>query len=359
MTKFSQFINVATAASLLGLGCSAAHADNSFEDHFTFSGFGTLALTQTSTNDAQYVRDIQQYGATEHASFNNDSDLGLQLTGKVNSWLSGTIQVLSVERHDPNISTEVEWAFLKAQPVENLSIRIGRMELPMFAISDSRYVGYANSWVRPPNEVYGLALLQPLDGADVSYRMPIAGTSLTVTGLVGNSHAYFENLPNNIQEHDVHGANVLWETDWVSLRVGRVTSEANTSFLVPGQSDLYTFTGVGALMDHNNIVAQAEWVKRTSENYGPYVNAEGWYVLGGYRFGKVLPYASVAAVGDTAHQSTVALGVRWDAFKSAAVKFQFDRVDTKGTEGVSFAQAIPTFGMDKVYVGTVAIDFVF
>ena len=95
----------------------------------------------------------------------------------------------------------------------------------------------------------------------------------------------------------------------------------------------------------------------------------GWYVLGGYRLGQVLPYVTYASttkatpyapVGALSYdQSSQALGVRWDAFKSADLKFQLERVDPRGTPGISFTRTAPDFGGKTVTVMSLALDFVF
>jgi hypothetical protein len=179
----------------------------------------------------------------------------------------------------------------------------------------------------------------------------------------------------------VHGGELRWESDWVTLR-GSYMSEQNYfggpttgtgSAPSPGNAstpshDKYTFEGVGAQMDHDNIVAQAEWVKRTSASVGPVVNGTGWYIVGGYRFGKVLPYVSYAVAKDSGepspvylsgNQDTKAVGVRWDFLRSADIKFQFERVDPKGTEGISFVNQTPSFGTNTISVTTLLVDFVF
>jgi hypothetical protein len=89
--------------------------------------------------------------------------------------------------------------------------------------------------------------------------------------------------------------------------------------------------------------------------------------MGGYRFGKVLPYFSYASTtkspyspyAASGNQSTESLGVRWDAFKSADLKLQYDRVDPKGTSGISFIDEQPGFGNTKVNVVSLTLDFVF
>ena len=122
-------------------------------------------------------------------------------------------------------------------------------------------------------------------------------------------------------------------------------------------------------IDFRTAVAQAELVWRKSAGYAQYVNSSGWYVLGGYRLGQVLPYVSYASttkstqpdiVGALSYdQRSQTLGVRWDAFKSADLKFQLERVDPRGTTGISFTQTAPGFGDKTVTVMSLALDFVF
>jgi hypothetical protein len=355
------------------LGASRVVASTALGDYVTFSGFGTLGEVVTDTDDdIQFVRDREAAGASRRPSFNVDSDLGLQLTAQPTKWLSGTVQTLTEQRSDINLSTEVEWAFVKLEPLDGLALRGGRMALPMFLISDTRYVGYANTWLRPPDEVYALALLDRFQGADLSYRLPIGSTSLSMSVLAGASSISSPGLPN-VNVRDVNGVNAQWESEWVTLRAGRVTGKVQ----IPPSEDHYTFSDLGAVVDHNNIVAQAEYVMRRSEYAPGSVDANGWYLLGGYRFNAVLPYAIYAnarSPGSSSFhlqgdQSTVAAGVRWDAFKSAAIKFQVERVDTHDTIGVSFVTPIVSspIGLPPisapvtrpVAVFSLAVDFVF
>jgi hypothetical protein len=44
--------------------------------------------------------------------------------------------------------------------------------------SDFREVGYANTWVRPPIEVYGQEPLDSVDGMDVLYRTVLGPVDL-------------------------------------------------------------------------------------------------------------------------------------------------------------------------------------
>lgn len=326
------------AAVAVTLSATPAYASwQFFDDHIVFSGFGSIGAVRTDTNQGEFRRDDQSSGADQDINFKVDTNLGLQLTAKANDWLSGTVQSLSMQRTTGKISTEVEWAYLKLQPISGLSAFAGRMTLPTFLVSDSRNVGYANTWLRPPNEVYGLAMLHRLEGADVSYALPIEGTTLTASAIAGKSSLHIFGAELDVDQ--VKGGNLQWEMDWLTLRVGQVQGHVVTP------NDIYVFSGVGASYDRDNVIVQSEFVTRRSKRgFGSFVDADGWYTLAGYRIGKFVPYASYAStrpqtdggVHLTETQSSIAAGLRWDAFRSADIKFQIERVDTHGTSGISF-----------------------
>lgn len=64
------------------------------------------------------------------------------------------MQVIAKQRYDENYTPTVEWAYLQYAVTESLDVRAGRVVLPVFITSEYRKVGYANPWVRPPQEVY-------------------------------------------------------------------------------------------------------------------------------------------------------------------------------------------------------------
>ncbi len=367
------------AAAVLAFGAAQASAATAIGEFTTVSGFGTTGLVVTDTDDAEFVRYGQESGADDRPEFKVDSNLGLQLDVRPRTWLSATVQLLTQQRNGENLDTNVEWAFVGVQPIDGLRARIGRTAMPVFAISDTRNVGFANTWVRPPNEVYGLALMENLDGADLSYYLPVGDSSLTFTALYGESEVTVFNT--DVEMKRVRGATVQWDSEWVSLRVAKIIADSQLDDLgIPGVSgdDRYEFTDIGVHVDRGNVVARAEYVTRSSETFSELVDADGWYVFGGYRFGNVLPYAIYAVTEPDAgvqpgqlssEQSTIAAGVRWDAFSAATVKLQVDRVDTDDTRGISFLTdtftppgtsltvALPV--EDPVTVLSIAVDYVF
>jgi len=69
--------------------------------------------------------------------------------------------------------------------------------------------------------------------------------------------------------------------------------------------------------------------------------------------GARVPYTGVGQ----GEQSTTSIGVRWDLYRSIALKAQIDRIQPKVGSGL-LLNAQPGFHRD-VTVGAVAVDFVF
>lgn len=137
-----------------------------------------------------------------------------------------------------------------------------------------------------------------------------------------------------------------------------------------------TFTGIGVIVDTGDWLLQSEYTIRKVESF--LADTTGWYVTAGRRFGRVMPYVSLSELkvdspktapylltaseqnalanfakagslavvpygllnsistgvdktvqGTSYGQKNVSLGVRWDFLKSAAIKFQWDRIDTE------------------------------
>lgn len=368
---------VAFAAwSLLPVAASAA---TPIGDHFSLSGFGTLGFVRSDSDEGRYVREQQARGAGKSFTPYVDSNLGVKVDAKAADWLTGTIQIVAEQRVSPKLTTRIDWALVAVKPLDGLVLRGGRLQLPSFLVSDSRKIGYANNWLRPPNEVYGLDLLNGgLEGADVTYRVPLfAGNSLSFNALGGKSKV----IPSEaavgevIDVSKVRGINLTWEGSWYSLRIGRVEGTPALPALVwallglPGSTkEVYSFTGYGATAEYSGAVFQAEYVTRRTKHLNSVIAADGWYAMGGYRFGDLLPYLlraekNAAAGSNQAPQRTTALGVRWDAAPSVALKIQLERVDTRGTAGQSFSfptnPGAPAAISRPASTVSIAADFVF
>src|SRR5215212_5394486 len=114
---------------------------------------------------------------------NVDSKQALQLDVKFTQRLSATVQLLSegVSNNswdgetNSNFVPSLEWANLSYKVTDELSLRAGRIVLPLMMGAEYRKVGFAQHWIRPPVEAYGLVPFASSDGFDVSFRKTVGG----------------------------------------------------------------------------------------------------------------------------------------------------------------------------------------
>ena len=415
---------IIAAALALPLALSSAFAQEAQGPTVKISGFGTGALTWTNTDQAEFGRPNQASGAGKSPRTGVDSNLGLQADIGVNSWLSFTAQGLVRRDAEQEYGAELGWAFAKARISDQASVRVGRIGLPAFMISDYRNVGYANNFLRPPVEMYSQVPFNSLDGIDLTYQHSFGDTSVTGQLAFGGAEAPLAG-DLTARGKKMSALTVVAEHGPFTARFGRVDATVSIYGTGPSAVRLGTllgglrqasalglpqlktmadqlaadekkasFTSVGLGLDWNDIVVQTEFAKRKVDAY---VNdTSSWYVMGGYRIGKFLPYViqskvkidgtvanavpatcpvadprtcgTLAALraGATAvaysgvgqgEQSTTSIGVRWDFYRSLALKAQIDRVKPAVGSGL-LLNAAPGFNKD-VTVGAVAIDFVF
>jgi len=405
----------ALALAVLALGAQAQDTASA-ESIFSFSGFSTLGVVGSNTDEARYVISGQPKGATKSWSGDVDTKLGVQVNAKLNKMFSATAQVLTKQNGDGNYRPGLEWAFAKAQFTPALSARLGRMGAPFFAVSDFRDVGYANTWLRPPQDVYGQVPVSHVDGADISYQASLGSSTLNFQLYGGKSSSVFEGV--DVKMDNLVGFSASAELDGgITLRAGHVQGKltVDSSSLkqligilrlvdgrVPGagiagvadQMDATkkkaTLTGFGVTWDEGNLIAMAEYTMRRTESYVP--DTDGWYTTVGYRLGKFTPYVTVSELkqkdsnvnnnippripvagvtpdlrvlvdstlrAQSNQQKTQALGVRWDAYRNIAVKGQLERIKANGP-GLFASPSEPfRLGQSTVNVYSLAVDFVF
>lgn len=402
-----QLLVAAVLAATVAMQAQAGALD---DGNLSISGFGTVGVAKSNTDDAKFARYNQADGVGDSTRIGLDTNLGLQATYKINDWLSGTAQVLTRKATEHSFTTDLTWAFLKARINDEVSVRVGRVVVPTFLISDYQNVGYANTMMRPPIEMYSQNPIENSDGADINYqhafgelnftaqafagvsrgklfvssgagstatyRAPAAG--LSVSGEYGPFLLRFAHARADMHINDLQPINGLTTT----LNTVGFTQLASDLTFTTGKK--IAFTSVGGTMDWNNIVAQAEYAQRRAKEAVYLPDTNSWYTMVGYRVGKVLPYyahASAKGAGSSvttpaalarvpalntavtglltsAEQTSDIVGVRWDFAKSVALKVQVDRVKPKAKSGLLIN--VPAAGYNKdVTVVAAGLDFVF
>ena len=400
---------VLVAALLGAIGIANAGAATLGDDKLTISGFGTVAAAKSNTEEARFARVNQREGTAGTNTFGLDSNLGLQATYTLSDKVSATTQILSRKTTGDSFTTELAWAFVKYKVSDEVAVRLGRVVVPSFLISDYQNVGYANTMMRPPVEMYGQNIIETADGADVNWQHSFGDTNVTAQAVLGIARGKSYVASNNTQpryQAATGGFAISAEHGPVTVRLAHVQAKlkspeatiiSNLSNTVAAvgfpqlaedigiaEAKRIAFTSVGLLADWNNIVVQAEYGMRRAKEPVYLTDSNAWYTMAGYRFGKVLPYyahakyegkgstvsvpAALAAIPALnagirgllagGEQSSDIVGVRWDFAKSAALKVQVDHVNSGAKNG--FLRDVTAAGKGKsVNVVAAGVDFVF
>lgn len=387
---------IAAAAATV---CSAAMAADGPE--FKFSGFGTLSAVHSNSDEADFVGSIYQpngAGRTKSLSFAPDSKLGGQVSAVFNPQWSAVLQVVSQHQYDNSYNPFVEWANVKYQATDKLSLRLGRVATPSYLLSESRFVGYASPWVRAPHEAYGVLAITSNDGIDGTYRSAIGSANNTLSAYYGTSTS---KIPNGgkFQAHPGWGVSNSVDIGSLTLRAGYTSVKLDTTIpsfaplfaglnaFAPQFSQKYgpnnwelSAVALGANYDPGNWFLMSEIVEFKGDSL--LSDSTTWYISGGYRFGNFTPYVTVggtkahvtletdpvagsivnqALTSTTPTQRTTSVGIRWDFMKNMALKAQYDKVNAGSNSNGKFVVPLTntTFKGSSVDLITVALDFVF
>ena len=355
------------AAFAMLCSARAAHADDALS-MFTLSGFGMLGATYSSLHTADYAgAAFEPYGAgaSRNVDFADDSRLGVQLTAQFTSKLSALVQVVSHNNYDNSFTPTLEWANLSYAFTPDVSLRVGRIELPTFLTSDYRAVGYANPWVRVPPELYEVMPITSSDGVDGSFRMHFGPVTNTVHVIYGESAFHVVPGPLRVQGTGIFGVFDTTEYRALTTHLGYLHAHVSVPFVTGLPATVYS---AAASLDMERWFVQAELARTIVDGLTPgYVAG---YATAGLRVGKFTPYVTYAVEHSLDHpviapnpntgQRAASAGVRWDFAKNLDLKVQYDHVWTPAGSAGLFTNEQSDFRLGSgTHVVTATLDFVF
>ena len=334
--------NVATVFMAGFLASQPTFALESSGPSYSFNGFGTLGAVYSDEDQADFVSSwlLQPNGAGHTSEWHAgvDTKLGGQVNAQFNEQFSAVLQVV-VERQEDNAWTPaIEWANIQYQLNDNFSLRLGRTVLAAFMVSDTRLVGYANPWIRGPQELYQIVPITNVDGLDAAYTLDFGDWRNTLQLTYGQTDQDLI-IEGELRARDAFMFSNTLEYDYATFRLTYITAnidldtpESNALFnaydelgealaLIPGQDDAaaqasaisgsYALSdapievySAGLRLEPGNWLFMAEWARVTEAN--ALSKADAWYTTLGYRFNSVTPYLTLAEVNaDTPQESGV------------------------------------------------------
>jgi hypothetical protein len=395
------------ACLLLITSFAAAAQDPQAE--VTFRGFGTVGAVHSDTDGAQFIRDVRQSGGVADGwNLDVDTRVGIQVDAR-RGQLEGAIQALAAHDHVGGYGADLSWAFIAYSPVESIRLRAGRVGWDAYMFSDTRDVGYAQLWVRPPVEYFGWLIVNHLDGADVSVHSPLGAGVVTFRARAGRAR---QRIPvedggsYEVTGSRLEGAHLDYRRgDW-SARVGYTAarlrhplaafSGLRSALLASGAPNGVAIANglnlagkrlraysAALVYDGGPWTLQAMASRLTSDAIG-FPQRDSAYLHAGYRIGRWAPYATASTVhsrdehvgtglalpnplddalasafaASRSRQSTLSAGLRFDFARNADLKVQLDRVRVR--DGGANLWVSPRPGWNgRATLLSVSLDYIF
>jgi len=302
-----------------------------------FHAFGTLGAVRSDQDDADVVSNVYMQpngaGHTRRWDFGLDSKLGGQVDADFRNGWSAVLQGVTKHRYDNSWTPEIEWANVKYQLTPALSIRGGRTVAPTFMLSDTANVGYANPWVRGPQELYSLVPITHLDGVDLAWNILLGpATNVLQASFGANTFDAIDGLEisgrgawilSNTLEYSFVTLRVgylrvdlTFESDQLAALTGGLAGLGNTltesGFPVAGQRAValagrydvddtpIEIFSAGLRLSPGNWLLLAEGARTTHAGLIP--KTQAGYVTGGYRLGRLQPYVTWATLDSETHR---------------------------------------------------------
>lgn len=379
--------------------------------NFNIRGFGTVGLARSSSDHAEFVRDLSQTSGLKGGRWSGriDSILGLQGNWQVSREVELVGQVVSRLHYDRSHNPELMWAFAKWEPDARVSLRAGRIGADFMMLADSRLVGYSYLPVRPSSDFFGPLFFSHFDGADLSVTLPFGDDLVRGKLFAGKTQ---EKAASVIGVWDTSGSPVggivldyltgPWQFRANATRI-RFSSDMNIAFLtdplrmtgVPSAiavadalstKDSETrYYSIGVVYDQGPLQVQG-MLNRIRHETTFFANSHAGYLLAGYRVGSVTPFVGASwwktqwrgyptglpdvpyailnlsyaqfMSGGLTDRTTYSFGARWDLRTNTALKFQWDAVRGNAASKFGYARTDEAWN-GKTDVLSVVLDFVF
>jgi len=395
---------------------NVALAQSTLPFNLSYSGYGTLGYSWLNDGDAEYRTGVGIHGATDEGTIEMDTRAAIQFDAQFNPLLSGTLQLIARQNELGDAAAQVEWGFIRLLPVDRIELRLGRMSLPVYSLSDFREVGYANVILRPPEDVYSQIPLRRFDGADITFESLLLDNLVTVQLFGGSAREkIFDGLKPDAKA--IIGFSTWLERGPVKARFNYTTTDmdidsrtesiirlrqgidavlAQTPALAPllnpvrkdvsGERVGVSFVSLGLSAEFDRFFFDIEVASRRIDNW--VVDVDSWSFVGGTTFGRFTPYGFISSNKDAQSdrritlpadpalaplqaginrlylprsQNTVGAGIRFDFSEQIALKSQVEFV-SREERGISFSRTTiddDSDNGDDVIMWSFTLDFVF
>lgn len=407
------------AAIFIFMGSANASAQTATDelpgDSWKFAGYGSAGLVHSSEKQADFTSNVINPGRAGYSksySYDVDSRIAGQINYESHAAWSAVLQVISERNLDKDFTPRVEWANIRYRYSPELSVRIGRIALPIFLLGDYRKANYALPWVRPPVEVYGGSPVSNSDGIDVTYNWRAGGVKNMTQGSFGRTKVRVGGSAH-ANARQLIGISNTTTTDHLTVRASVLSANLSVDIAKPLFEVFKQFGPPGvALAERYDVANKRTTIAAIGFTYDPgswflmgetgHMNARSYlgkksvsYLSTGYRWNAFTPFvtystakshqplsdaglpvssypAEVASIAQNLNQQlngllrtitaqhTVSTGVRWDLGRNYSLTMQYDHLRPEGESNGTLINVQPGFRpAHAVHVVSTMLDFVF
>lgn len=343
-----------------------------------YSGFASLIA---GLNNNHHTRTYAGYD-TDRIDFDPDSIIGFQVSNDFSDQFDFTLQLVAQGAYDWD--PKVNWAYLRYKPLNNTSLKLGRLRIPFYLYSDNITLGYSYPWISPPFHVYNLPF-NTIDGANLIYLLSTENCDIEFQAYGGSSkftptYGIFDGAQTETRNqygittelswkewkfrYGYHGADLYVRT--ADIPTGRLSESIAQALASRGYSheadnflihdDFTEFQEVGAQYEDGHYLAVMEAVSISTRDETPAPFDRAYFLTGAYRRGDFLYHLTFSQIDDktpdlagslpsseflysvvkSIEKEVVedarawTLGVRWDFVESMAFKWEVTQlVDSK------------------------------
>lgn len=362
-------------ATTLGISL-ALFANTALAGEYEINTFLTVGAASLRTDETAYENYLYLNRISDSVSVEYDTRYGINLRTQLTSSISGAAQLLAHNRDGNQYDLDLEWGYAEYE-MGSLRVRVGKLNLQTFLLSDYIEVGYLYPWVRPPEEVYGFNPMRNYPGFELMHTVKIGRDSKFTSMLFVGSNDVQLSPSTKFNARNGIGTNFQLDMPNFTLRAGMITPTVEyiqaphlmdmmgTTATMPGgtikNNDRMWMTTAGFSFDVANFVGYGEYIKVESDDSlkDVFPGQEGSYVTLGYQIGKLLPFVTVASAeaepftGTLTYgvglvpmpaiaQDSTSLGIRYDVNDYSAVKFEYKRIEPDITPvQISWGAAAP------------------
>ena len=349
MKYFNQHVGVVLATLLTSLNCQAGS--------YEINTFLNIGAATHSADSGKYLQKISDRLAYEY-----DTSYGINFRTQLTENVNGVAQLTGASRNG-DFGMDLEWGFVEYALAPSWRLRIGKMNLQTFILSDYIEVGYLYPWIRPPEEVYGFNPMRNYPGLEIMHTARL-GKNIDFISMffTGSAEVPLSDV-TTMHAVDGYGINFQLNMPGFMVRAGSITPVVEiqqNAFLLQTPAGLISMPGAnidpedrmylttfGLSWDFSNFVGYGEWVKTTpqGELHEVFPKQTGAYLTMGYKIGNLMPFITAASADADVFtgtitqgvfqpnpgiaQSSLSLGLRYEVNDFAALKLEVKKVDPK------------------------------